>query len=226
MSNLPAVHKFTVPSFTREERSPLLKANLGAYTSLIVYSVCLLMVGVVTGLEQGRKPMIKAITDQAAANVAQVKVEAIKAVFVKFKAPASFQDFRMEEKDDKLEIHFGTSGLFERGQANLSPATEGAVMDLALALYPVAKNAPIQIEAFTDDAPMADGSWHYPTNWELSGARAARFLRVFNKAGFANLTFVGFGERNALYPNRGAKGEAIEANRLRNRRVVIRISPL
>ena len=226
MKNLPAVREFVVPEFTSKERAPMLKASLAGYTNLVVYSVLLLMAGIVVGLEQGRKPLIKEMQEREQQASAQAKADALKAAITQFKPPATFQDFRIVEAGQMIEVHFGTAGLFGRGQAVLGQESEKAVSELAAAVLPAAKNAHVQIEAYTDDSPMQEGSWQYPTNWELSGARAARFLRVFKKAGFENLTFVGYGEQHPLLPNRDAKGMGIQDNRLKNRRVVIRFSAL
>jgi len=227
MKNLPAARQFTVPAFTMEERSPMLKANLRSYTNLIIYSVFVLLAGVVVGLEQGRPPLLIEATQKVEKTLAEQKIAEVKKVIqLNFTPPETFQDFRLVDVGNSVEIHFGTANLFGRGQAVISKETEKKMEQMAAALLPVAKDSHIQIEAFTDDAPMQAGSWQYPTNWELSGARAARVLRVFNKAGFANLTFVGYGEQHPLFPNRDEKGNPIETNRLRNRRVVIRLSSL
>jgi chemotaxis protein MotB len=74
---------------------------------------------------------------------------------------------------------------------------------------------PVRVEGHTDDRPIA--SKIYPSNWELSAARAASVVHRFANAGVNpdRLSVIGFGEYRPAQPNDTATG------RDANRRVVI-----
>ena len=71
---------------------------------------------------------------------------------------------------------------------------------------------------FTDDVPIH--SPRYPTNWELSAARAASIVRLLGNDGVepSRMAAVGYGEFQPVADNASAEGRA------KNRRVVLVIS--
>lgn len=81
----------------------------------------------------------------------------------------------------------------------------------------------ILIEGHTDSRPILSGN--YPSNWELSGARAARVVRMFADHGFDPklLTAVGYADTRPLNSGRLPSGELSEELSSQNRRVVVRI---
>jgi len=202
------------------------------YFNLILFSVCALAAGVIFSVQSGQ-PLFqetkRAPADDGVSPEVQKRLSVIKDHLVfRFKSPVTFHNFQVKEAGQALEIHFGIAAVFPSGQAQLDFDNENHMLQLAAILLEVAENSRVTIESHTDDSPMLTNTGQYPTNWELSGARAARILRVFAKAGFSrsNLTFVGLGETHPLHPNRDPAGAPISENRLRNRRVVIRIAPI
>ncbi len=102
--------------------------------------------------------------------------------------------------------------VFDLGRATISPGAAG-VLDKVAALI---KQVPmhVRIEGHTDDLPVRSG--RYPSNWELSTARATNVLRyLIKRHGIApsRLSAVGFAQYHPLVPNDGSAGRA------RNRRV-------
>lgn len=81
----------------------------------------------------------------------------------------------------------------------------------------------IVVEGHTDSRPILGGT--FPTNWELSGARAARVVRLFLERGFTpnNLTAIGYGDTRPRLPSRRPDGTWDEEALSKNRRVVLRI---
>jgi chemotaxis protein MotB len=112
-----------------------------------------------------------------------------------------------------LEVEVRTDILFPSGVATLSDKAIPALDALATTLvhYP----NPVRVEGHTDDRPIA--SRLYPSNWELSAARAASVVHRFANAGVHpdRLSVIGFGEYRPAQPNDSATG------RDANRRVVI-----
>lgn len=122
----------------------------------------------------------------------------------------------IKSNEQWIEIEIKSSFLFGRGGAELSEQAIPLIRDIAQVLRPY-KN-PIHIEGFTDNIPIE--TERYPSNWELSGARAAAVLRVMARNGVESkrMAAVAYGQYHALNKNRNEK------ERSRNRRVVLLIS--
>jgi chemotaxis protein MotB len=112
-----------------------------------------------------------------------------------------------------LEIQINTDILFPSGAGAFSPAAEPVLDKLAEVLRPFPN--PIRVEGHTDDRPIRTAA--FPSNWELSAARAASVVHEFTKAGIdpLRLEIVGFGEFRPRQPNATPEG------RNANRRVAI-----
>lgn len=85
------------------------------------------------------------------------------------------------------------------------------------------KKYKIVVEGHTDSRPVLGGV--FPTNWELSGARAATVVRMFLERGYdpALLTAIGYADTRPRVPSRTPAGTWDEDALSKNRRVVLRI---
>jgi chemotaxis protein MotB len=85
------------------------------------------------------------------------------------------------------------------------------------------KHYRIVVEGHTDSRPIVSGV--YPSNWELSAARASKVVRMFLDRGFeANrLTAIGYGDTHPRAPERTPAGSWDDDSLAHNRRVVLRI---
>jgi chemotaxis protein MotB len=112
-----------------------------------------------------------------------------------------------------LEIELRTDILFPSGVARLSDQANGVLDDMAGILKPFPN--PVRIEGYTDDRPINTSL--YPSNWELSAARAAAVARLFSEQGVepSRLGIVGWSEY------RPAADNTTEDGRNHNRRVLI-----
>lgn len=112
-----------------------------------------------------------------------------------------------------VEVEIRTDILFPSGSATLSPAAVDALGQLGATLQPFPN--PIRVEGHTDNRPINTSA--FPSNWELSAARAASVVHLFTKAGIApaRLAVVGLGE------NRPAASNDTAAGRNANRRVLL-----
>lgn len=112
-----------------------------------------------------------------------------------------------------LEIEINTDILFPSGSGAFSNSAEPVLNKLAEVLKPFPN--PIRVEGHTDDRPIHTGA--FPSNWELSAARAASVVHQFTKQGIdpLRLEIVGFGEFHPRQPNTSAEG------RNANRRVAV-----
>ncbi len=112
-----------------------------------------------------------------------------------------------------LEIEINTDILFSSGSGAFSASAEPVLDKLADVLKPFPN--PIRVEGHTDDRPIHTGA--FPSNWELSAARAASVVHQFTRQGIdpLRLEIVGFGEFHPRQPNNSAEG------RNANRRVAV-----
>jgi chemotaxis protein MotB len=116
---------------------------------------------------------------------------------------------RVRRYRDWVAVDISTDILFASGVARLSPPAVEALRKLAAVLKPW-PNA-IRVEGHTDNRPIATSA--FPSNWELSAARAATVVHLFMDQGVApgRLAVVGFGEYRPVMPNTTAVGR--NANR-------------
>jgi len=113
-----------------------------------------------------------------------------------------------------LVISLGEGSCFDSGSDQLR--AEGRDLLEALAPQLLARNSEIRIEGHTDNVPIK--TLRFPSNWELSAARATAITRsLVESYGFApeRLSPAGFGEFRPVAPNETLDGRA------RNRRVDI-----
>jgi chemotaxis protein MotB len=103
--------------------------------------------------------------------------------------------------------------LFASGQANLSPRSDALLAEIAQLLQ-LAGGHPIDVEGNTDNVPVHG---QYPSNWELSTARASTVVRFLVEQGLApsRLVAVGYSDQQPI------ASDATAAGRARNRRVEI-----
>jgi chemotaxis protein MotB len=118
--------------------------------------------------------------------------------------------------DQWIEVDIKSSILFASGQASLSYSAQEVIQKIASVL--VGYENAIQVEGFTDNVPIETSQ--YPSNWELSSARAAAIVRLMVDASIKpeRLAAVGYGEFQPIADNES------ELGRQKNRRVVLVIS--
>jgi chemotaxis protein MotB len=119
----------------------------------------------------------------------------------------------VRQTPDWLEIEVRTDILFPVGVAKLQSPAEGVLRKLAGILSPF-PNA-MRVEGYTDNTPIATPM--FPSNWELSAARAATVARLLTTSGVDphRVGIIGWGEF------RPAADNASDEGRNRNRRVLI-----
>ncbi len=127
------------------------------------------------------------------------------------------QQISVNRDKDWIEVEMNTNILFGSGSAGLQPPALPVLRTLAKILGETKYN--IQVEGFTDNVPIKTEV--FPSNWELSAARAASVVRVFTDEGVSpqRLVALGFGEF------RPAGDNTTEAGRGKNRRVKVVILP-
>ncbi|WP_027857818.1 flagellar motor protein MotB [Marinobacterium jannaschii] len=123
---------------------------------------------------------------------------------------------RLKSNELWLAIELNSSLLFESGDALPTIAADQLLEKIAAILQ--GHGNPIHVEGFTDNRSISTDQ--FPSNWELSAARAAAVVRLLALNGVdpIRLAAVGYGEHQPAYSNRTESGRSL------NRRVVIVVS--
>jgi chemotaxis protein MotB len=133
-----------------------------------------------------------------------------------------------EQKGDRItSLEMSSAAFFDSGSATLSPAGKAILHDVAGNLKAEKFNDyQVTIEGHTDDAPINTSL--FPSNWELSTARAAAVVRFFLDEGIPaqKLRAAGYADTFPKASNRDANGRAIPENQAQNRRVVIKLEKI
>jgi chemotaxis protein MotB len=114
-----------------------------------------------------------------------------------------------------VELEINASALFNQGEADIQPEAKKTLADAAKVL--VDNEYAIEVEGHTDNAPISTS--RFPSNWELSSARASSVVRLFIEQGVGakRLRAVGSADNRPVLPNDTSEGRA------RNRRVTITV---
>jgi len=126
-----------------------------------------------------------------------------------------------------VSIAFQSTVFFDTLGSDVKPegkkVLESLISTLSARQTQEKKEYRIVVEGHTDSRPITGGV--YPSNWELSGARAARVIRMFLERGFTSdhLTAIGYADTHPQVPSRTPAGAWDEDSLAKNRRVVIRI---
>lgn len=149
-------------------------------------------------------------TRQSGAEIHQ-RVEELKQTVSEMKMSEMIE---IEYTPSGIHILLGDNVLFDLGKASLKKDAFPILKEIAEIVE--GQGMEIYVEGHTDNIPISTA--RFPTNWELSTARALGVVRyLYDKEGIpaGNLAAVGHGEHRPLVPNDSRE------NRARNRRVEI-----
>ena len=116
------------------------------------------------------------------------------------------KDIEVVVNESTVSFRISSEILFSSGQADLSLAGLAVLRHLV----PVFNSTDhrVMVEGHTDSMPIRSG--RYPSNWELSGARAGSVVRYLEANGVASkrLRAVGYADTKPLADNASAEGRA------------------
>ena len=139
---------------------------------------------------------------------------------VKAQGPSS-----IEEQGDRITtLQMSSGAFFASGSAALSDSGQDILKDVAINIeFGQYKDYQVTVEGHTDDSPI--NTVQFPSNWELSTARAAAVVRFLLQVGIPaqRLRAAGYADTYPVAPNRDANGKPIPENQAKNRRVVIKL---
>lgn len=131
-------------------------------------------------------------------------------------------------KGDRITtLDMNSATFFDTGSATLSEGGQSVLQGVTTTLVSDQyRDYIITIEGHTDDAPISTPQ--FPSNWELSTARAAAVVHYFLDQGIPpqRLRAAGYADTFPKVPNRDAAGNPIPENQAANRRVVIKLEKI
>jgi chemotaxis protein MotB len=144
-----------------------------------------------------------------------------KSLLEKMKSEISQGQVTISELKGKLTVNMVDSILFDSGKAEVKKGGL-EILGKVISILKDASDKSIRIEGHTDNVQISRALAHrYPTNWELSAARAINVMRFLQEQGIdpANLSAVAYGEWKPVATNDTAEGKA------KNRRIEIILVP-
>lgn len=119
----------------------------------------------------------------------------------------------IKKKDYWIELELNSELLFLSGDAELAASAKPLLQKIAKEFRALPNT--INIEGHTDTNPISTPE--FPSNWELSSARATRVVQEFIKDGIdpVRLSAIGYGQYHPVADNETEQG------RFKNRRVVV-----
>jgi len=170
------------------------------------------------GLEHVTQPMEKVADDEQ-------KTASLPEIVDQLKNKGSAE---IEEKGDRITtIDISSAAFFDQGSATLSETGRAVLRDVAVNIKSDKfKDYQVTVEGHTDDAPIK--TLQFPSNWELSTARAAAVVQFFLLQGIPaqRLRAAGYADTFPKVPNRDAAGNPLPSNQAQNRRVVIKLEKI
>jgi len=135
-----------------------------------------------------------------------------------FKEQIAQKDIKLEEIEGKLKVTFVDKILFDSGSVMIKPKGQEVLLKLADS-FRNNNDQNITVEGHTDDVHIGSALLgRFPTNWELSTARATAVVRFLQEKGNIapeRLTASGFSHYRPVATNEAPEG------RKQNRRIEI-----
>jgi len=177
----------------------------------------------VGALESDRARLTQELTDSTKAR--EEKVREVSSTYEqlvkKMKGEIDKGQVTISELKGKLTVNMVEAILFDSGKAEIKQ--EGlVVLGKVIEILKPVKDKSIRIEGHTDNKPIvAPLTQRYPTNWELSSARAINVARYLQKQGVdaGHLSAAAYGEYKPVADNSTVEGRA------KNRRIEIALVP-
>lgn len=135
-------------------------------------------------------------------------------------------DVGIGQDERGLVLEFDANTFFDTASAKLNEKFLPALAKMTQLLDSTRYSAfQVEVQGHTDDTPVSTPA--YPSNWELSGARASAVVRFFISRGMdpTRLSAEGFADTRPKVSNRDINGRPLKENQAINRRVSVHIFP-
>lgn len=149
---------------------------------------------------------------------AEARAQLFKKLTLKFQKMIDAGSLKIALRNGRMVLQLANDVLFDSGKTDLKPAGQQALRDVAAVLRTL-EGRQLQIAGHTDNVAIQTA--RFPSNWELSTARAvtvARFL-IAEQIDPKVLSAAGYGEFDPIAANDNVEGRA------KNRRIEITLQP-
>jgi chemotaxis protein MotB len=155
---------------------------------------------------------------RAAQAAAAARAQLYKDVLAKFQKMIDAGELRIALRNGRMVIQLANDVLFDSGHTEIKPAGQQAIAEVATVFRSI-PDRKFQVAGNTDNVRIHTD--RFPSNWELSTARAVEVVRFLVAQGVPPelLSAAGYGEFDPIAPNDDAAGRA------RNRRIEITLQP-
>lgn len=150
--------------------------------------------------------------------LANERLVALRALLQKFQGLIKSGRIKVAIRDGRMVVVLSSQVLFDSGQTLIKPAGRKAIEEITQVLRSVTDRK-FQVAGHTDNTPIRGG--RFPTNWDLSTARAVAVVALMQKLGMPahQLSAVGYSEFSPV------KDNATPEHRAENRRIEIVLQP-
>lgn len=165
------------------------------------------------------RDLLRAGNEEAQAALAAMR-EAQDALRQRLSAELASGEAEMRDNGDSVSLALDERILFPSGAAELNARGLEVLARVAASLATLPDRI-VRVEGHTDSTPISpENQVHFPTNWELSTARATSVVRFLEAHGVDGdrLVAIGYGEHHPIADNGTANG------RRRNRRIELVLS--
>jgi chemotaxis protein MotB len=139
----------------------------------------------------------------------------------KFKKMIDAGHLKVTTRRGRVALQLRNDVLFDTGDADVKPDGKQAISEVAAALRQVGAKR-FQVAGHTDNTPITtERKKEFPTNWELSAARAIAVVKLLVGQGVdaGMLSAAGYGPYDPVMSNATPEGQA------KNRRIEITLVP-
>jgi chemotaxis protein MotB len=164
-----------------------------------------------------------AMTDEQKAQLVEAtdRAKTLDDLQTKFKKMIDAGHLKVTTRHGRVVLQLHNDVLFDTGESEVKPAGKTALAEIAATLRGVGAKR-FQVAGHTDNQPITtEKKKLFPTNWELSTARAIAVVKLLTAEGVdpATLSAAGYGPYDAVSPNGTPDGQA------KNRRIEITLVP-
>jgi len=173
-----------------------------------------------SALSDLRKQIKNVATEKA--KVEQEKLSLV-ALTDSLKQEMESKEIEITQLKGRLTVNLMDKLLFDSGEVEVKKGGRDVLDKIAQNLLNKYPDRPIRVEGHTDNVPIgSELRAKFPTNWELSTARATaavRYLQDSGKVDSKRLSAIGYAEYHPIADNKSESGQA------KNRRIEIILLP-
>ncbi len=191
-----------------------------AITLLLAFFVILLSTATFdpAKFEQVTKAMTDSVLDGSDSIMDFQKLESI--IETVAKAYEDQQPIEVTKSPDGIVITLSSNSLFASGSASINAEKRGIIRSLATRIAKLDyDDYMVSVEGHTDNVPIH--TRRFPSNWELSAARAINVAKLLVKYGIdkKRIQPIAYADTRPKVPNLDQFGRPIKANQAKNRRI-------